>query len=98
MTRIRRRLILAMAALTVVASAVQRATAGITLVTTATALAPDDSIDWGQLGPDSTSLPSTTVVTSASGLAARVTTDDPTGLVRVDEGASGPAISRLVTS
>ena len=57
-------------------------------MTTATALAANDSIDWGQLGPDSTSLPSSTAVTSANGLAATVTTGDPTGLVRVDEGAS----------
>ena len=79
---------LAVAAFTVVASEAQRAPAGVTLVTSATALAPNDSIDWGQLGPDSTSLTSSTAVTSASGLAATVTTDDPSGLVRVDEGRS----------
>jgi PEP-CTERM motif len=88
MNMIRRRLMLATAALTVVAGAVQRAPAGVTLVTSATALAPNDSIDWGQLGPDSTSLPSSTAVTSANGLAATVTTADPTGLLRVDEGLS----------
>ena len=43
-----------------------RASAGVVLVTSKTALAPADSIDWGQLGPDSTSLPSTTAVTSPS--------------------------------
>ena len=66
----------------------QRASAGVTLVTSATELAANDSIDWGQLGPDSTVLLSSIAVTSSSGLGARVTTDDPTGLVRVDEGAS----------
>jgi hypothetical protein len=88
MNTIRRRSMLAMAALAVVAGAVQRAPAGVTLVTSTTALAPNDSIDWGQLGPDSTGLPSSTAVTSANGLAATVTTADPTGLLRVDEGLS----------
>jgi hypothetical protein len=68
--------------------AVQRAPASVILVTSAGALASNDSIDWGQLGPDSTSLPSSTAVTSAGGLGASVTTDDPSGLVRVDEGNS----------
>jgi hypothetical protein len=88
MNMIRRRLMLAMAVLTVVAGAVQRAPAGVMLVTSPTALAPNDSIDWGQLGPDSTSLPSSTAVTSATGLVATVSTADPTGLLRVDEGLS----------
>ena len=88
MTGFRRRLTGAVAVLTVLAGAVQRTTAGEMLVTSATALAPNDSIDWGQLGPDSTSLPSSIKVASAGGLAARVSTTDPTGLVRVDEGGS----------
>jgi hypothetical protein len=88
MTRNRRRLMGVMAVLTLAVGAVQRASAGVTLVTSATALAADDSIGWGQLGPDSTVLPSSIVVTSASGLGARVITDDPTGLIRVNEGDS----------
>jgi hypothetical protein len=88
MTGIRGRLMPAMAALTVLASAMQQVSAGVTVVSSASALAANDSIDWGQLGPDSTSLPGSIVVTSANGLSASVTTDDPTGLVRVDEGTS----------
>jgi len=65
-----------------------RAPAGAVLVTSKNALAPADSIDWGRLGPDSTSLPSTTAVTSPNGLSATASTGDPTGLVRVDEGLS----------
>jgi hypothetical protein len=83
-----RRLLWATATFAVVVGAAQRAPAGVVLVTTASALASNDSIDWGQLGPDSTSLPSSTAVTSAGGLKASVTTDDPSGLVRVDEGLS----------
>ena len=49
---------------------------------------PDDSIDWGQLGPDSTSVAGSAAVTSANGLEAMVSTDDPSGLFRVDEGLS----------
>jgi hypothetical protein len=58
------------------------------LVTSRSALSPNDSIDWGQLGPDSTSLGASEAVTSASGLNATVSTDDLSGLLRVDEGAS----------
>jgi PEP-CTERM motif len=88
MTTIRQRMMVAMAAVTVLATAVTRASAGITLATTASSITPNDSIDWGQLGPDSTSLPNSARVTSANGLAVRITTDDPSGLVRVDEGTS----------
>jgi PEP-CTERM motif len=62
--------------------------AGIVLVTSPSGLPPNDSIDWGQLGPDSTPLASSVPVTSAGGLAATVTTADPIGLLRVDEGVS----------
>jgi hypothetical protein len=55
-----RRLLWATATFAVVVGAAQRAPAGVVLVTTASALASNDSIDWGQLGPDSTSLPSST--------------------------------------
>jgi hypothetical protein len=72
----------------VMVAGAQPARADGVLVTSAATLAPNDSIDWGQLGPDSTSLPSSTSVTTAGGLGATVTTDDPSGLVRVDEGLS----------
>ena len=77
-----------LAALVLSVSGAVRAPAGVVLVTSQTALAPDDSIDWGQLGPDSTSLPSSTAVISAGGLSAMASTGDPTGLVRADEGLS----------
>jgi hypothetical protein len=64
------------------------ARAGATLVTSRAALLPNDSIDWGQLGPDSTSLTSSQAVTSAHGLGSTVSTDDLSGLLRVDEGNS----------
>ena len=76
------------AMMAVAVGATQRAPGGVILVTGASALAPNDAIDWGQLGSDSTSFPSSTAVTSAGGLGASVTTDDPSGLVRVDEGNS----------
>jgi hypothetical protein len=77
-----------LAALVLSVSGTVRAPAGIVLVTSKAALAPDDSIDWGQLGPDSTGFPSSTAVISANGLSATASTGDLTGLVRVDEGFS----------
>jgi len=80
--------LLAIAIMAIAVGAAQRATAGVVLVTSASSLISNDSIDWGQLGPDSTSLPSSTAVSSAGGLGASVTTNDPSGLARVDEGLS----------
>jgi hypothetical protein len=59
---------------------------GITLITNPSDLMANDSIDWGQLGPDNTLLASSVPVKSAGGLAATATTGDPTGLLRADEG------------
>ena len=84
----RKRQRITLAALVLSVSGALRAPAGVVLVTSKTALAPDNSIDWGQLGPNSTSLPSSTAVISADGLSAMASTGDPTGLVRVDEGLS----------
>jgi hypothetical protein len=64
------------------------ARSGAMLVSSRGALLPDDSIDWGQLGPDSTGVAGSSEVTSTNGLGATVSTDDPSGLLRVDEGLS----------
>src|SRR5947209_105212 len=88
MSNVWRRIMLAMAVPALVVGGTGWAPAGVVLVTNLQALAPNDSIDWGQLGPDSTSLSSSAAVTSAGGLGATVSTDDPSGLVRVDEGVS----------
>jgi hypothetical protein len=66
--------------------ATARAHAGLILVTSPAALGPNDSIDWGQLGTDPTFLSTTQTVTSGGGLGATVSTTDPAGLVRLDEG------------
>jgi hypothetical protein len=76
------------AVLSIAFAAVREAHAGTVLVTSPAALAPDDAIDWGQLGPDSTSLSDTAMVSSAKALLATVSTADASGLVRVDEGLS----------
>ena len=91
MNMIRRRLMLAMAAATVVAGGAKRAPAGVTLVTGPTCLtAGAERLD--RLGATRTGFhqPSgdSTAVTSATGLVATVSTADPTGLLRVDEGRS----------
>jgi PEP-CTERM motif len=83
-----RRFLRATAIMAMAVGAAQRAPAGVVLATSASALESNDSVDWGQLGPDSTSLQSSIPVTSAGGLGVRVTTTDPSGLVRVDEGLS----------
>jgi hypothetical protein len=62
------------------------AKAGLVLVSNPADLAANDSVDWGQLGPDGAVSPSPTVVLSATGLAITVATDDPNGLLRLDEG------------
>jgi hypothetical protein len=64
------------------------ANAGIMLVTSPAALGPNDSIGWGQLGVDGTALSSPQAVTSGGGLSAMVSTTDPAGLLRADEGMS----------
>jgi hypothetical protein len=61
---------------------------GLILVTSAAALGPNDSIDWGQLGTDNTVLSTTQTVTSGGGLGATVSTTDPAGLWRANEGNS----------
>jgi hypothetical protein len=66
--------------------AAAQAHAGIMLVTSPAALGPNDSIDWGQLGADSTTLSSPQTVTSGGGLSATVSTTDPSGFVRRDQG------------
>jgi hypothetical protein len=58
----------------------------ISLISNPADLMANDSIDWSQLGPDNTLLASSVSVKSAGGLAATVTTGDPTGLLRADEG------------
>jgi hypothetical protein len=82
MNRKRQRITLAAVVLSV--SGAVRAPAGVVLVTSKTALAPDDWIDWVQLGPNSTSLPSSTAAISANGLSGMASSGDLTGLVRVD--------------
>jgi hypothetical protein len=57
-------------------------------VTTVSALVPDDSIDFGQLGPDGTVITSPAALVSVRGLVADISTTDPTGLFRLDEGGS----------
>jgi hypothetical protein len=54
------------------------------LVTSSAALGANDVIDWGQLGPAFTLVPSP--VTSSLGLDATASTTDPAGLFRLDEG------------
>jgi len=58
------------------------------LVSSRGALLANDSIDWGQFGPDSSGVAGSSTVTSTNGLGAMVSTDDPSGLLRVDEGLS----------
>jgi hypothetical protein len=60
--------------------------AGIISVTSPAILAPNDSIDWGQLGPDSAAISSPQAVTSGGGLGASVSTTDPQGFIRFDQG------------
>jgi hypothetical protein len=83
-----RGIVLAVTITTLAMAGVTDARAGVMLVTSRAALSPNDSIDWGQLGPDSTSLGTSEDVTSASGLNATVSTDDLSGLLRADEGRS----------
>jgi hypothetical protein len=88
MHRVSWRIIFAMTLVVSVGGTIRNASAGIILLTSRTGLAPNDLIDWGQLGSDSASLPSSNAVTSLNGLKATVSTTDPAGLLRLDEGVS----------
>ncbi len=57
------------------------------LVTAPAALGVNDTIDFGQLGPDGTAFPTPAAVTSTNGLSASLSTTDSTGFIRVDQGS-----------
>jgi hypothetical protein len=60
--------------------------AGLVLVTDPAAATWNDSVHWGQLGTDGTTLASSVNATSARGRTVTATTSDSSGLYRLDEG------------